>query len=352
MIDTGRSIFWQEIFEQPEAVQRCIDANRTVCKDIAAEVRRRGIKQVVFAGRGSSDHANLVGRYLFETRCGMLASVCAPSVITAYHAKPDYSNVLLIAVSQSGAAQDLYEVLCACEEQGGLGVSLTNVEGSLMTSAKVYQINNHCGPEKSITAGKSYLTQVTVLTMLAAYISEDPELLAVLEELSGIITESLTALEPQARDVVRFYRNTERLLLVGRGLLDALANEAELKIQETSYLDARCYGSADYRHGPIATAMRFIPYIFFIADPATDYCAVGLLKRLQEETGIWTTVVTNSPETAKLGNTSVLLPNGYSGIRAVFSAAVFSQMFACLCALSRGFDPDNPKGVSKKTVTV
>ena len=54
-----------------------------------------------------------------------------------------------------------------------------------------------------------------------------------------------------------------------------LANETELKIQETSYLDARCYGSADYRHGPIATAQRFVPYLFFLADEKTGLLCGG-----------------------------------------------------------------------------
>ena len=173
MIDTSNSIFWKEIFEQPEAVANCLAANREVCKQIAAEVKERNIKTVVLVGRGSSDHANLVGRYLFEAKCGMVTSISAPSVVTAYKSAPDYSNVLMIAVSQSGGAQDIYEVMKACDEQGGICVSVTNVEGSLMTQVGKYKINNHCGPENSVTAGKSYMTQVMVLTMIAAYISED-----------------------------------------------------------------------------------------------------------------------------------------------------------------------------------
>lgn len=352
MIDTSNSIFWKEICEQPQALADCISANESICREIAARVKERNIKTVVLAGRGSSDHANLVGRYLFETKCGMVVSISAPSVVTAYKAAPDYSNVLLIAVSQSGAAQDLYEVMKSCDEQGGICVGLTNVEDSLMTRAGMYKLNNHCGPENSITAGKSYLTQVMVLTMLAAYISEDEELLSAVAEAPRIVERALEVLEDQVRDVVRFYRETEHLMLVGRGLMNALANEAELKIQETSYLDARCYGSADYRHGPIATAQRFVPYIFLMADEKTNYCSEDLLKRLKEETHIWCTVVTNRPELARLGDTSVLLPQEYDGIKAVFTGAVFAQMFSCLCSLSRGFNPDSPKGVSKKTVTV
>lgn len=352
MIDTSNSIFWKEIFEQPEAVANCLAANREVCKQIAAEVKERNIKTVVLVGRGSSDHANLVGRYLFEAKCGMVTSISAPSVVTAYKSAPDYSNVLMIAVSQSGGAQDIYEVMKACDEQGGICVSVTNVEGSLMTQVGKYKINNHCGPENSVTAGKSYMTQVMVLTMIAAYISEDSELLHTLDIAPEIISESLAVLESQVREVVRFYRETEHMMVLGRGLMNALANETELKIQETSYLDARCYGSADYRHGPIATAQRFVPYLFFLADEKTDYCAEALLHRLKEESNIWCTVVTNKEKYLSLGDTSVLLPVKYDGIRAVFSGAVFSQMFACLCSLSREYDPDHPKGVSKKTVTV
>ena len=222
MIDTSTSIFWKEIFEQPQAVADCLAANCEICRQIADEVKARNIKTVVLVGRGSSDHANLVGRYLFESRCGMVVSISAPSVVTAYRSKPDYSNVLMIAVSQSGGAQDIYEVMRECDIQGGLCVSLTNVEGSLMTQAGKYQINNHCGPENSVTAGKSYMTQVVVLTAIAAYISEDSELLHTLDIIPQIISDSLTVLEGQVRDVVRFYRETEHMLIIGRGLMDAL----------------------------------------------------------------------------------------------------------------------------------
>ena len=153
MIDTKESVFWKEIFEQPEAVRNCLKENEPVLREIAKEVKERKIKTVVFVGRGSSDHANLVGRYLFETKCSMVASICAPSVVTAYHSNVDYSNVLMIAVSQSGGARDIYEVMKHCDEQGGVCVCVTNVEGSLMTQAGKYQVRNHCGPERSVTAG-------------------------------------------------------------------------------------------------------------------------------------------------------------------------------------------------------
>lgn len=75
-----------------------------------------------------------------------------------------------------------------------------------MTQAGSYRLNNHCGPEQSITAGKSYMTQVTILTMIAAYISGDEELLDTLDKAPEIVTAALT-IEAQVRDVVRFTGN-------------------------------------------------------------------------------------------------------------------------------------------------
>ena len=350
MISTNDSKLWKEIFEQPEMMRRCLSINTPIFKEIAAEVKERGIKTVVFAARGSSDHAAQLARYLFETHCGMIASIATPAVITCYNGNVDYSNALVIGVSQSGGAQDVYEVMKRCDEQGGICVSVTNERDTLMTTAGKYYINNECGKETSITAAKSYMTQLLILNALAAHISGKAELISQLDKLPDIVEEALK-LEDQVRAIIPVYRNIEHMLLFGRGLLYGLAQEAELKIQETSYLDARSYASSDYRHGPIATSLRFVPAIFFIADKQTNECIVGLHERLKAEKHIYSTIVTNDPKIAKLGDTSVLIPSRYDGLEAVYACAVFAQMFACLCALSRDYDPDNPVGVSKHTVT-
>lgn len=345
------SNMWKEIHEQPEAVRNCIEKNRDVMKSIARQVKQRDIKTVVFAARGSSDHACLIARYVFEIYCGMVASIACPSVVTQYSNTMDYSNVLLIGVSQSGGAADVYEVMKKCHGEGGICVSVTNVRDSLMTKTGSFYMNNECGPELSITAAKSYLTQTAMLIGIAAYISGSSELMNLLTRLPDIVASSME-LEPQVEHLLPLYRNVEHLMIYGRGYLAALGMETELKIQETSYLDARCYASSDYRHGPIATAQRFVPCIFFIADKETNKGVIELHQRLKEEKKIFSTIVTNDKEIAAMGDSSVLIPGDCDGLAAVFPCAVFSQMFACLCSMSRGYNPDNPDGVSKNTVTI
>ncbi|MEA5026549.1 MAG: SIS domain-containing protein [Erysipelotrichaceae bacterium] len=349
-MQNNESIMWKEIFQQPEAVFRTLEINRPLIMNIAKAVHERQIKTIILAGRGSSEHACQVARYLFETKCRMVASIAAPSVITHYDGNIDLANVLTIGVSQSGAAQDIYEVMNETIKQHGLCVSITNVRDSIMAGVGDFRMNLECGEEKSITAAKSYLTQLTLLVAIAGYISQDQGIIDLLDNLPKIIQKALL-LEPQVKHLVTCLRNTDSIMIIGRGLLYGLSLETELKIQETCYLDARAYASSDYRHGPIATCQRFVPVIFFIADQQTNECVLTLHERMKKEYSIFSIAISNLPASITDADIAIKLPVEYDGLSAVFVCAVFSQMLACQLSLARGYNPDTPIGVSKRTVT-
>lgn len=351
MITLHESNLWREIHEQPNCVRTCLEKNKDFLQEIAKDVKARNITTVVFAARGSSDHAAQVARYLFEVHCEMIVSISAPSVITCYDGNVNYHNTLVIGISQSGGAQDVAAVMKKSIEQGALCVSITNERNSLMAKIGHYSLNNECGEETSITAAKSYLTQLVLLSALTAYVSEDPTLLGTLEHVEDIISYALT-LEDQVRKLLPMYRNCDHLLLFGRGLLYGLAQESELKIQETCYLDARSYAASDYQHGPIASTNTFTPAIFFIADKQSNKSISLLLQRMKDEHNVATTIITNDETIFLKGDNGILFQAKYDGLASVFVCAVISQMFACLLAISRGYNPDNPIGVSKHTVTI
>lgn len=153
----------------------------------------------------------------------MVASIACPSVVTQYSNTMDYSNVLLIGVSQSGGAADVYEVMKKCHEEGGVCVSITNVRDSLMTKTGSFYMNNECGPELSITAAKSYLTQTAMLIGIAAYISGNDELMDLLTRLPDIVAHSME-LESQVESILPIYRNVEHLMIYGTRLSGRFGN--------------------------------------------------------------------------------------------------------------------------------
>jgi len=82
--------------------------------------------------------------------------------------------------------------------------------------------------------------------------------------------EAALRLEPQiARDVARYVHAPECIVL-GRAFQYSTAREMALKLEETCYLIATPFSTADFRHGPTALAERGLPVFVFVARDALD----------------------------------------------------------------------------------
>ena len=350
--DVSNSNMWREVHEQPQIMKNVIEKNMPVIREICDKVKEKNIKKVILAGRGSSEHALLVGKYAIEISTPMLVSVAYPSIITKYEGRVDLSDTLAIGVSQCGSAKDVYTVLEKCQNDGGIAVSITNEQECPMRNIGNYYINCECGKETSFTAAKSYMAQTTIILMFAACLSEDENMLKEITDSPSIIEKCLSKdVENQIKKSITLFRNTGDILILARGYGYAVANETELKIMEASYTNAKAYSSCDYPHGPIATTQRFTPVIFFLTDEKTNDSTIQLIERMKKDCCISFLVVTNKEEYAALGNEAVLLPAEAEGLSGVFGLTVFSQLFACLLSVARGYNPDEPIGLSKTTVT-
>ena len=344
------SNFYNEIFEEASIFENIMDQHDVTFSEIASVVKKRKINKVVFAGRGSSDHANKIGAYLFEIYTPMTASIAKPSVITNYQGIVDYSDVLLIATSQSGEAKDVAEVIEHAKKQNGITVSITNNPTSLMGQLGHFNLDLCCGFEKSITAGKSYFAQVSVILGIVRNISESSELLDNTRLIPGVVRESYKYID-QVEKLSEYLADFNRFFVFGRGITSALMEEFELKLQEAATIDATAYGSADYFHGPIANVDSNAAMMLFMVEDSTNTQTINLLNRLREEDGIQPVIVTNQRELIGDNKYTLLINEEFEGILGVYASIVITQFFACVLSLHRGINPDKPKGLSKTTVT-
>ncbi len=350
--NVSNSNMWREVHEQPEIIAGVLQKNESVIVPLCDTVRKRKIKNVVLAGRGSSEHALIFAKYAFEVFTSMTATMCSPSVITQYNGNVDLSDSLVIGVSQCGQAKDVCAVLNRCRAEGGIAVSITNEIDCLMRNAGDFYINCECGKETSFTAAKSYLSQVVILLMIVANLSGDEKLQADIQTFPQLIAECLNSqFENQVKESIPLFRNARDVLILGRGFSYAVANETELKIMEASYTNAKAYSSCDYPHGPIATTQRYIPVICFLTDERTDESTVTLVEKLKHNFDVSVLVVTNKQKYEYLGNAVVRVPETADGVTGAIADVLFSQLFACLLAIARGYNPDEPIGLSKTTVT-
>jgi glutamine---fructose-6-phosphate transaminase (isomerizing) len=343
------SIMLQEIAEQPEALSRTIEEERSKVEALGAFLKKRDVDLIVMVARGSSDNAALFGRYLLEVITGIPVSLAAPSVYTLYGAKMRLSRAAVIGVSQSGEGEDINYVLERARESGACTIGITNEQSATMVDLVDETLFMHGGRERSVAATKTYTGQMMLFYMLARALSDGNRDLNY-EKIPGYV--SLALEQGQAiSELVERYVFMENCVVVGRGLLYSNAYELALKLMETCYVVAERFSSADFFHGPLAMVERHFPVIFFAPPGETLQGSKQLMKRLHELHAD-TLSITSDEEAASLCTRSICLSGEIDEFLAPIPYIIPAQLFAAYLAGAKGLDADAPRSLSKVTRTL
>jgi glucosamine--fructose-6-phosphate aminotransferase (isomerizing) len=332
-----------EAAQAAEAVRNQLRINTERMERLGERLRRHRPYAVVTCARGSSDHAATFAKYLIETRVGVLTSSAAPSVSSVYAAKADLRGTVMLAISQSGASPDLLATVASAKSAGAMIVALVNVENSPLAQAADYSIPLCAGPEQSVAATKSYIAALSAIIHLVAFWSEDEELLDALEEAPAQLERAwkldwLTALP--------YLQAATDLYVIGRGLGLGVAQEAALKLKETSGLHAEALSAAELRHGPMALVKKDFPVLIFAQNDETHSGVEALAAELAERGA---QIMVAGARAAG----ALVLPteNAHPAVQPMLIIQSFYRFVSAL-ALARGYDPDRPPHLRKVTETV
>jgi glutamine---fructose-6-phosphate transaminase (isomerizing) len=341
-----------DIGEQPAGFARLLsDAHLSGIAAVAAEVARRRPRSVMFVARGTSDHAALYGAYLTEIRLGLPVASASPSAITLYGARPDFTDTLVVGVSQSGESPDLTGVLGAARESGGLTLAVTNNASSPLARAAELAVDVAAGHERAVAATKTYTAELLALLLLIEGVRAGDGRLpaaerAALDRLPGLAAQVLADRTPE--QLAQRYRFASRLVTTGRGYAYPTAREAALKLMETSYLPALAFSGADLLHGPLAMTDPDVPVLAVVGDGPGGRSMHRVVDRLADRRA---DVVTVGP--ADLPGAAGRLPVPAVDERhSVLLDILPLQRLALALALARGEDPDQPRGLDKVTTTL
>ncbi|HLT60893.1 MAG TPA: SIS domain-containing protein, partial [Microlunatus sp.] len=268
-----------EIADQPTAWQRLLTEGRDQIRDAARRIAEYRPRFVLFAARGTSDHAALYAKYLTEIVHQLPAGLVSPSTMTAYGARPDLRETLMIGVSQSGGSPDLVQSLQVARECGALTLAVTNKPASKLAEVAELDVDIHAGEERAVAATKSYTTQLLALYLLLdAVRGGDGAAADGLPELAAKIIDD----SAQLARLAERYRFASRLVSTGRGYSYPTAREAALKLMETSYLSAQAFSGADLLHGPLAMIDHLVPVLATISPGAGGEAMRPVLSRLRD----------------------------------------------------------------------
>jgi glutamine---fructose-6-phosphate transaminase (isomerizing) len=328
-----------EIAEQPAVLAGLLAHGSGPIADAAARITTRRPRFVLVAARGTSDHAALYAKYLVEVRLGLPAGLVSPSTITLYGARPELSDVLFIAVSQSGESPDLVDSLAAARDCGALTVAVTNNAASPLAVAADIHLDVRAGPERAVAATKTYTAELLALYLLVVGAASGDVTAADAVPDAAAATLTLEGAPAAAQR----YRFADRLVTTARGYSYPTAREAALKLMETSYLAAQAFSGADLLHGPMAMVDSRVPVIAVMSPGRGRAAMAPVVERLRASGADVLTVGTEDGlPLASRGIAEELIP---------ILEILPLQQLAWRLALDRGGDPDHPRGLSKITET-
>jgi glucosamine--fructose-6-phosphate aminotransferase (isomerizing) len=155
-----------DISEQPAAYARLLSPDHSAAiAAVAKAVAARHPRHVVFTARGTSDYAALYGSYLTEIRLGLPAGLASPSATTLFGARADYSQSLVVGVSQSGRSPDLCELVAVARASGATTVAVTNEPSSALAAAAEFLVPLDLGVERALPATNTYTPEHLALLM-------------------------------------------------------------------------------------------------------------------------------------------------------------------------------------------
>ncbi len=334
-----KSLVYGESLSIPSCLSNFADNDFNDYSYISKLITAKKIKYIVTVARGSSDCAALFGSYIFAKYLGLPTYSMPPSIITLENSKFNFSEALVIIISQSGLSKDLI----VCEENsrkmGATTLVISNNENSPLIKNSHSFFNLNVGEEKSVAATKTFvITLLVLLKMTLLNISS--KTLSNIKKLSEDI--NLDANNQWNSNSVDISVNTGFIL--GRGVGFALSNEISLKFKELCQEQIEPFSSAEVMHGPKSLLENSFKLFTLSINDNSGRTVIKDSAELTKYTNMLYEISYNKQSTF-----------GYTPFEfCEFDPIIIMTKFypwIIKYSLKKGLDPDNPRYLTKVTKT-
>ena len=332
----------KEIHEQPDVVKNTLMEFSEIEKvvDKFPEFNR-----ICFVACGTSFHASLVGKYLFETLLGIPTDVVLASEFRYSEGALD-EQTLVILISQSGETADTLRALKIANKKSET-LAIVNVLGSTATREANHVIYTRAGPEIGVAATKTYVSQLTSIYMLAIAMNGDKELLDKLKLVPDYMKHTLEA-EDHIIEIAKKYKNSFDFFFIGRGFSYPTALEGALKLKEITYIHGEGYAAGELKHGPLALIDDDVP-VLAVVPPGESHDKT--LSNIEEVKARGASVIAlGSSEDDDLRSEAHDIIGFEEEITEMLSPLPYVvplQLLSYYISVERGIDPDKPKNLAK-----
>ncbi len=354
----------KEIEEQPKALRDTISPRikngRIVLDDISmTEEYIKNLGKIYIVACGSAYHVGYVGKYIIEKLTRKPVEVIVASEFR-YCDPIIGENDLALVISQSGETADTKAGLEEAKKRGARVLSIVNVVGSQIANASDDVLYTWAGPEIAVATTKAYSTQLAVVYLIAAYMSEKlgimtgaeyDKFIADLTALPELVEKTLTN-KDNVQYLASLFYNSHSIFFIGRNLDYAVALEGSLKLKEISYIHSEAYAAGELKHGTISLIENGTLVIALATNDALFDKTVSNIKEVTARGAsvIGVTTEKNSDNMAAVAQHVITVPDA-NPLLLPSLAVIPLQLFGYYAASQKGCDIDKPRNLAK-SVTV
>ena len=355
----------KEIHEQPQTILDTIrgrysyESGEADLPDIGLTPKQFAeVGQIWIVACGTSWHAGLVGKYLFEEMVRTPVQVDIGSEFR-YRDPLVQKNDLFITISQSGETADTLAAAREAKQKGARVVSIVNVVGSTLARESDGVLYTHCGPEIGVASTKAFTSQLAALYMLALHLGRVRGVLSAADGkawLDRLVTlpalvKHVLGREAEILAIAKRYYKKPDFLYLARGINYPIALEGALKLKEISYIHAEGYAAGEMKHGPIALIDKDMPVVVLAPrDRLYEKTVSNLMEVKARRAPVIAFVAEGERELGKIADAVFTIPD----VHPLLSPILFTiplQLLAYHIAVLRGEDVDQPRNLAK-SVTV
>lgn len=355
----------KEIFEQNQTILDTFRGNlepekgRIILEDVKISKENvNKLKKINIIACGTSYHAGLVGKLLFENLAKINVEVDIASEFR-YRSPVLNRDTLNIFVSQSGETADTIAALRLVKKEKCPTLSICNVVGSTISRESENVIYTRCGPEIGVASTKAFTGQLTAFYMLAIHfgisknIIKKKEAVKLINDLRHvpILANRIIEQAEEIENLAKEFITKKDFLFLGRNLNYPIALEGALKLKEISYIHAEGYPAGEMKHGPIALIDENMPIMVIATQSSVYEKILGNIEEAKARGGIIVAVATEGDKQIKeKTDYQIYLPK----MNEVFSpilTVIPLQLFAYYVSVYLGCDVDQPRNLAK-SVTV
>jgi len=345
----------KEIHEEPKVIRDTLTEYISAAEPAAdlTGPEAGGLEDTLILACGTSYHAGLAGKYIIEglVNVSVRAEMADEFIYSGYISAGNRA----IVITQSGETLDVLKAMKKLKEKDCRVITITNVVGSTASRIADKTVYTRAGPEISVAATKTFISQLIALYWLALPYSRVDirrldDLVLELRQLPVKVQQVLDSEEIIA-GFAKKLAGFDNIFYIGKGINYPVALEGALKLKEISYIHAEGYAAGELKHGPFALLGSRTPVVAVVAQDNTHEPIITSIKEIKARHSPVLAIASEGDDAMTgLADFVITVPQ----IDPLFSPVVNTvalQLLAYYVARERGCPIDFPRNLAK-SVTV